>query len=358
MVSFALLVLGVLGSTPFEVRVLERERPVAATVTAERLRCGERSLRAPAVLSVGRGGVAVEGEAEACPRVVLEGGVTVSVGEVRRRYPGLVTVSVEGGLLRLVNTVDVEAYLPSVVSAELSGAPSAALEAQAIVSRTFALAGRRRHAREGYHLCDLTHCQWYRGHEPGQEAAEAAVAKTRGQVLLVGGVALKSAFFHASCGGHTSAARDVFGEDGAGPGVSDATTRGPACREAPDFEWTWQVERGELASALGLEPEGDAFVPLARDRGGRVLEVLCFGRRFSGAAFASRVGRAFGWQRLRSLAVTATEREGVVSFEGRGAGHGVGFCQRGAQQLAREGADAASLLGRYFPDCRVRQAEE
>ena len=48
--------------------------------------------------------------------------------------------------------------------------------------------------------------------------AEAAVKKTAGQVLLIGGIVLKPAFFHSSCGGHTSSAIDVFGEDVRGLG--------------------------------------------------------------------------------------------------------------------------------------------
>lgn len=356
--SLALLVLATLASAPLEVRVLEREKPVALRVAAERVRCGERSLSSPVGLSVGRDGVMVAGQAEPCALVVAEGRVTVSIGELQRRYPGSLAVSLEGGLLRLINTVDVETYLPSVVHAELSGAPASALEAQAIVSRTFALTGRRRHERQGYHLCDLTHCQWYRGLEDGQAAAEAAVRKTKGQVLLVGGIALKPAFFHASCGGHTSAPADVFREAGAGPGVADGTKKGPACRDAPDFEWSWQVDRVELARALNLKPEGDAFVPLSRDRGGRVLEVSAFGKRMDGGAFASRIGHAFGWQALKSLKVTAEEVEATVTFKGRGVGHGVGFCQHGAMALAAEGLDAKKLLARYFPDCQVRQAEE
>ncbi|MCU0702136.1 MAG: SpoIID/LytB domain-containing protein [Myxococcaceae bacterium] len=354
--AFALVV--PLAAAPLEVRVLEREKPVALRLSAERVRCGARALSSPLELSVGRDGVTVPGQVEPCALVVAEGRVVVGVGALERRYPGTLSVSLEGGLLRLINTVDVETYLASVVHAELSGAPPSALEAQAIVSRTFALTGRHRHERAGYHLCDLTHCQWYRGLEDGQAAAEAAVAKTKGQVLMVGGIALKPAFFHASCGGHTSASADVFREAGAGPGVKDGTKKGPACRDAPDFEWSWQVDRVELARALNTKPEGDAFVPLSRDRGGRVLEVSAFGKRMDGGAFASRIGHAFGWQALKSLLVTAEEVEATVTFKGRGVGHGVGFCQHGAKALAAEGFDAKKLLARYFPDCQVRQAEE
>ncbi|MBL8921095.1 MAG: SpoIID/LytB domain-containing protein [Myxococcaceae bacterium] len=356
MLSFTALVL--LTSAPLEVRVLEREKPSKVMLGSERLSCDEQPLPGTVELTVGLDGVAVKGQSKSCGVVRADAVSTVTVGEVTRRYPGALEVTVEGGLLRLINTVDVEAYLPSVVHAEAQGSPAAALEAQAIVSRTFALTGRHRHERAGYHLCDLTHCQWYRGVEPDTKAAADAVAKTRGQVLMVGGIALKPAFFHASCGGRTSASSDVFHEAGAGPGVDDSTKEGPACREAPDFEWSWQADRVELAKALGAKPEGDAFVPLSRDKGGRVLEVSSFGKRMDGSEFASRIGRVFGWQALKSLKVTAEEVESTVTFKGRGLGHGVGLCQHGARALAAKGWDAKKLLLRYFPDSQVRQAEE
>ncbi len=352
------LLMTVLASAPLDVRVLEREKPVKLNVTAERARCDGEMLTGALELTVAGDAVAVKGRAKPCAIVRSEGVTTVTSGALTRRYPGSLAVTVETGVLRLINTVDVEAYLPSVVNAEASGSPQAALEAQAIVSRTFALSGRQRHERAGYHLCDLTHCQWYRGLESDVKAAEAAVTKTKGQVLLVGGIALKPAFFHSSCGGRTSSAQDVFHEAGAGPGIDDATKEGAACREAPEFEWSWQADRVELAKALGVKPEGDAFVPLSRDKAGRVLEVTTFGKRMDGGEFSSRIGRAFGWQSLKSLKVTAEEVESTITFRGKGLGHGVGLCQYGARSLAAKGWDSKKLLLRYFPDCQVRQAEE
>lgn len=352
------LTLVTLHAEPLLVRILEREKPSTVSLTSARLFCDAAPLPSPAELTVGQDGVSVKGWAKGpCAVVRSEGVTSVTVGEVSRRYPGVVSVSLEGGLLRLINTLDVEAYLPSVVQAEASGAPAAALQAQAIVSRTFALTGRHRHERAGYHLCDLTHCQWYRGVE-AEPAAVDAVAKTKGQVLMVGGIALKPAFFHAACGGRTSTSTDVFHEAGAGPAIDDSLKDGPACKDAPDFAWSWSADRLELAKALGVKPEGDAFVPLSRDKGGRVLEVTSFGKRMGGGEFSSKVGRAFGWQALKSLKVTATEVESTVTFTGTGMGHGVGLCQHGARALAAKGWDAKKLLLRYFPDSQIRQVEE
>ena len=346
----------VLAASPVTVRVLEREHPVKAHLEAKQLTCDGRPLPASADLEVAVREVKVG--AELCNEVIATD-ATVKLNELQRSYPGALHVVLEGGFLRFINEVDVEAYLPSVVAGELSGAPASALEAQAVVSRTFALTSPQRHELSGYQLCDLAHCQLYRGRTEETAEARAAVEKTRGQVLLVGGVVFRPTFFHSSCGGHTSRAQDVFKEEeGAGPGVSDVEKGAALCAEAPDFAWEWTIDRLELARGLGLngKPDVAAFEPLRRDPGGRLIELKAFGKRFAASEFRSAVGRAFGWQTLRSLKVTASQADHLVTFRGTGLGHGVGLCQQGARALAAKGADAKTILKRYFPDSQVRPA--
>lgn len=342
-----------LTAAPLEVRVLERETPARVRLEAPRFTCDDRPLAGTALDAEASVRDVKAGEAH-CTQLIAHDGVKVTVRELTRRYAGQVRVSLEGGLLRLINVVDVEDYLPSVVKAEADGAKPAALEAQAIVSRTFALSGRERHARSNYHLCDLAHCQVYRGQEAGPEAA-AAVKKTANQVLLVGGIVLEPAFFTSSCGGHTSTAQDVFGENAAGSAVSDVEQGAPRCA-SPELAWRFEVEKAELAKALGAAPGGNAFEPLRRDQGGRVLELRAFGKHYSGQQFLSKVGRAFGWQAVRSMKFSTSETDTTLRLEGTGLGHGVGLCQLGARALADRGVDAAGILQRYFPESRVKPA--
>ena len=91
---------------------------------------------------------------------------------------------------------------------------SPALDVQALVSRTYAIANLGRHAADGYDLCDTTHCQVvYRpamAAEGPADAAARAVNATRGRVLTFEGRVIQ-ALFHADCGGHTAAATSVWG---------------------------------------------------------------------------------------------------------------------------------------------------
>lgn len=355
------LLLVMLAATPLSVRVLEREHPVRLHLDAANISCNGAKL--PPSLDVRFGARALDLgtaalDAGACTELVATNAkVTLGDSELTRSYLGTLRITLEGSLLKLMNEVDVEDYLPSVVEAEASGAKPAALEAQAVVSRTFALASRRRHATSGYDLCDLSHCQVYRGQLEVSDKARAAVTKTKGLVLLSGSVALRPTFFHAACGGHTSLAQEVFGEETAvGDAVSDLEKGVARCHEAPDFAWTFSIDRPQLAEALGFKDEGTAVEVLRRDEGGRLIELKSFGHRLSAVDFLSRLGRSVGYSQVKSAHFTAEEVEGVVRFSGTGKGHGVGLCQQGARALAEHGVDTATILLRYFPGARLAPA--
>ncbi len=241
------------------------------------------------------------------------GGVELEVpGKIRRRFRGEVEIFVAGDELRAVARLPRRTYLAAVVAAEMpAAAPAAALEAQAIVSRSYLLGTAARH--RGGRVCDTTHCQWMREAPPADHPAWRAVDRTAGVALRVDGRVLP-ALYGRSCGGRTRAGLEA----------ADARFRAvdcSACRRRPT-RWTRAAPPEEWTSILA-----------ARESEAARLEVV----------------RRWGWDRLPSSAFTAGREEGTVRLEGVGEGHGVGLCQRGALELARGGASAAEILRVYFP---------
>lgn len=350
-------------STPWErppghlrVRVLEKLRPVRATVTSHggKLRCDGKTLELTgATAEIDQGLLDLGRPDWRCRELHVPGeGVVVRLGATTRRYRGGLRATVLDGQIALFNELPVEDYLRGVVGSELAGKPEA-LKAQAIVSRTYALAGRDRHGRAGYDVCDLTHCQLYRGRQDERADVDAAVEATRGKVLRGRGAGgpLAPTYFHSSCGGSTSTAANVFGSAEASTAVVDRVgTSRPLCAASPHHRWRFEVSREKLARALGIPAEGPAFEVLRGDSGGRALEVRTFGVPLSGQAFHARVGRELGYQTLKSLAMSAREVGSKVRFEGRGLGHGVGLCQYGAKELERRGYTYERILRHYFPE--------
>ena len=127
-------------------------------------------------------------------------------GKIERRFRGDIEIASEAGVLAAVVAMEREDAVAAAVAAESPpGALPAALEAQAVATRSYYVAAHGRHA--SFDFCDTTHCQFLRAPpDPGASAARAA-QHTRGLVLAYRGAPI-AALFSASCGGKTRALAD------------------------------------------------------------------------------------------------------------------------------------------------------
>ncbi|HSE27790.1 MAG TPA: SpoIID/LytB domain-containing protein [Gemmatimonadales bacterium] len=299
-----------------------------------------------------------------------EGGALVVDG---KRYRGSVDALAENGGVTLVNALALEAYLPSVVTAELgrrTGAEREAVLAQAIIARTYALRNQGRGRAAGYDLESGVGDQVYGGADAEDSLATEAVRATAGVIVAWQGQPI-DAFFHSTCGGRTERGVDVFrGADR--PylrSFADVDGDGLAwCRLSPRFRWREEWTGVELERVLRETlPAAGTRLP---EGAGRLRDVRVTERTGSGRAAAlairwehadvsvsgqdvRRVLRppAGGW--LRSAQVEfRTERGGRLErliAEGAGAGHGVGLCQWGAIGRARAGQRHDAILAAYYP---------
>jgi len=267
-------------------------------------------------------------------------------------YRGALAVTLSGGTLRLVHQVDLEDYLLGVVGSELpASSPPAALEAQAIASRSYALAG----VRAGVELEDDESAQVYRGAGAESEAVRQAVRATRGRVLLRGTRVLK-AYFHSTCGGFRAGASEVFPDP---PEPALEGNRCGFCDGTRHSTWRLEVPAAELArllQPLGVPSEVRELRVLDEHPSGRARTLVAVvpggERRLPAIDFR----RCLGTHRLRSTWITAIDRQGdVFAIRGRGFGHGVGLCQIGAIEQARRGRDARSILEWYYPGATVEE---
>ena len=144
-----------------------------------------------------------------------------------------------------VRRVPLERYVRGVVSAEMpSGWPLAALEAQAIASRTYALTSHAGGAR--FNVYADSRSQVYEGRAAETPQTNAAVAATAGQVVTYAGKPVTTYFFTSS-GGITEDIQNGF--PGAEPepwlrGVVDPYDQGPL--------HTWTVKMTFAAAAARL----------------------------------------------------------------------------------------------------------
>jgi stage II sporulation protein D len=127
-----------------------------------------------------------------------------------------------------VKRISLETYVRGVVAAEVSASwPMAALQAQAVASRTYAITAHAGGSR--FDVYPDTRSQVYLGKAAETPRTNTAVAETAGQVVTYEGAPAITYFF-AGSGGHTESVQNAF--PGAPPepwlvGVSDPYDGGP-----------------------------------------------------------------------------------------------------------------------------------
>jgi stage II sporulation protein D len=298
-----------------------------------------------------------------------------------RRYRGRIHVIAERGGLTLVNRVGVESYVAGVVGPEIGARQpneQAAVLAQAIVSRSFALKNRGRWESLGFDAYADVRDQVYNGVTAETPQTWEAVRRTAGLVLRYRGE-IVDAFFHSTCGFSTAGVEEAFATSRTRPylrPVSDGRGGGRYyCDISPRFRWREEWDGPKLRAILSRTLRGVA--PLAGDglqritdvevtrttRSGRVGELrIVFERgdvQIPGADVRTTL-RPEADRILHSAAfqVTVTKEGDQVSrlvAAGAGSGHGVGLCQWGAVGRARAGQDYRRILSTYFPGTTIER---
>ncbi len=268
----------------------------------------------------------------------------------------------------VTQTIPLEDYVRSVVATEGSTENELeSLKALAIASRTYAVKNMGRHERDGYDFCSTTHCQRYRPTGSQSDtyippAVTEAVEATRGEILRDSAGNVADSYFSASCGGATANMSTLWG--GSAPpylkGVQDEY-----CSNGPHHGWTDVISMAHLLKALQSDRRTDVggqlhnVTVVRRDQSERAELVALEGDRrvtISGWEFKMVVGRALGWNLLKSSRFEIVRSGTNFVFRGQGFGHGLGLCQEGAHVMALRGSSYRQILAKYFPTTRIAAA--
>jgi stage II sporulation protein D len=256
---------------------------------------------------------------------------------------------------RIVSVVDLEEYLYSVVSREMSARwPPAALQVQSTCARTYVL--QRSDPRRQYDVVPSELDQRYDGVTGETPAGTAAVAATTGQVLKYGDT-FATVAYSSCCGGHTESSSDAWG---AAPIPYLEGVVCTSCSASPNYRWSTILPLDQVASRLTtyLAPLGELqdVRVTDRDSSGRARGFELVAERGSSTVPGGAFRRAIGSRVLPSLLIERLQRDGdaaQIAVDGAGLGHGVGLCQWGARGMALEGRAAPEILSYYFPGAIV-----
>ena len=297
----------------------------------------------------------------------------------------------DGKGITVINRLPVRDYLYNVVHNELGRDANRwsfeALKAQAIISRTYALWQMEMPVIRLFDVHDDIRDQVFTGVPSDDQLSIKAVDETRGDVLEYKG-RFAECYFHSTCGGKTEAVENVWNTNGAKPYlklVSDDGKHGVYCKHSPSYRWTVSYTRTDFESILKqylpvVIP--DETKRLALPANWKLLDIKIKKRAPSGrvlelALYLGTPGK-FETLELRSdkirwvirqpnkedilrstlfdLDISRDSKKWIskVTFSGGGSGHGVGMCQWGAIERARQGHAHESILKAYFPGTAIK----
>ena len=306
-------------------------------------------------------------------RAEPRGGEPVTLGGTP--YRGVIDVfAVEEAGLNAVNELPLEDYLLGVVPIEIGPrGPDelAAVAAQAVAARTYAVAHLRAREEMGFDVFGTVEDQAYHGMAAEREESTRAVRETTGRILTYDGLPIR-AMYHSTCGGRTAAVEEVLDRAPA-PYLRSVSDRAPDgtdyCAISPRYRWIETVSPDDLNGRVGDQvrrifgagPEdtgGLLGLRIAeRTQGGRVGALALRGARAEFVLERLDIRIALQNEGGRILGSTnfdlAVRPDGVFELHGRGFGHGSGMCQWGAIGRARAGHDWPAILEAYYPGAEL-----
>jgi len=238
--------------------------------------------------------------------------------KLRAAGPGRVEIAGEGafrgalevvptasdtGSLNAINAVAIDNYVKGVIANESPPSwPQAALRAQAVAARSFALSVDV--DGNGFDLYDDTRSQVYEGIASETAATNAAALATRGQVVIYGG-RIAETYFSACSGGHTESVQNVF----YGPAVPYLVgVPDPYDYYCPLHNWTLRFSGPEISAKLGgyLKGRLQRIAITKRGASPRIVTAKLYGSggvsTVSGEQLAFALGAYDRWMSFRKLA--------------------------------------------------------
>ncbi|MGH4119198.1 stage II sporulation protein D [Clostridium sp.] len=268
----------------------------------------------------------------------------------------------------IIRDINLEEYVTGVVASEMPAAfDIEALKAQAVASRTYALAhiseldGAPCKNGKGADLCDTVHCQVYKTKDELIRAWEKAsknsgekyfqkikmaVESTSGQVLTYNSKLVMEPYYFATSSGKTENSEDVF--SGSVPYLKSVES--PGEERAGSFKSSNIFKYSELSriinnnynnANLSLANIKKGIKIIERSEAGSVKIIKVGSITMTGSKFRTMLG-------LKSSNFEIVFSLNDVEINCSGYGHGVGMSQWGADAMAKSGKNYIEILNHYY----------
>ena len=188
----------------------------------------------------------------------------------KRKYNGCFYVDSINNAL--INNVNLEEYIYSVVSCEMgSSFEMDALKAQAIAARSYAISNLKKYIKHGYNLTNDIYSQVYLGVNNVNDKIRKAVDETKGLIASFNGEII-NATYSSSNGGVIASSEEVWGNKY--PYL--VMKYDPYSTNTPNVNWKVEVSRDNLDELLAQKTNKRNFTGLRLQKNalGRVKDVV------------------------------------------------------------------------------------
>jgi stage II sporulation protein D len=266
------------------------------------------------------------------------------------KYCEMILISAKQNKLSIINKLTMVNYIVGVLRGEIGyDKPFNSYMVMAILAQTYAEGNYSRHRTENFNLCDQTHCQVFKGYfkyEPYHQAAELAKNKI---VLDANGYIIEG-LFHSNCGGKTQNSGEVWRNDlSYCKSVNDSF-----CLIQKNSKWTKSISIYDFCLKLNIPYSASQTadfsfcnnIQLKNDA--REKEIFICKKTFNTIFIRTQLNLKSDWF---DLSCTGDS----VLISGKGFGHGVGLCQEGAIEMAKQGCNEEEIIYYYFKNVLINE---
>ena len=248
------------------------------------------------------------------PVAIAAGGAPVTVagstaaGVTNGAYRGAIELRPSAGKLLVINQLGLEDYVRGVVASESPASwPAAALQAQAVAARTYAITTDA--GGDVFSQWSDTRSQVYRGVAGETATTDAAVRATDSRVVTYGGTPVTTFFFSTS-GGRTENNESSF--LGAAPSPWLRSVDDPYDAESPRHTWSKVLTTAQMKAKLGSLVKGSYRSIRVTQRGAspRIVSAQVIGSAgqttVSGPTLRAKLGLDDTWASFRTVRTTVS----------------------------------------------------
>jgi stage II sporulation protein D len=269
-------------------------------------------------------------------------------------YDGAIAVFQVKDKINIVNDVDIECYLKATLSTQFPyPLENEVMASIAIAARTTAYSHVKRNSDAFWHISYDDANYFGSAIVQPESHISSAVEKTKHLILVHskdGQNRPFAAYWTENSAGKTISFQNFYRKDWWAPDVGVEAKHAQLVRD--ESKWSYTISKKELAQKLDMS---------------NISEINLYTDSFSNKTYALKIKdkevskdldfisfqNILGKDAVKSSDIRVLLKQNEIVFSGFGKGHGVGICIHSATQMAQNGANAAKILSKFFPETYI-----